>query len=105
MGVLSWILIGALMGLLVNRLIAGRFPGGLLGAIVGGTLGAALGGLLFSAVLGRGVVGFDPASLLIAFAGAAGLLTVLRLAGRAEPEPVSTRGRERGDEPDACVGA
>lgn len=92
MGILSWILIGALVGLLANFLVPGRFPGGILGAIVCGTLGAALGGLLSSAALGRGVVGFDLVSLLIAFVGAAGLLALLRLVGKAEPRAAATHG-------------
>ncbi len=87
MGILSWIVVGAIVGLLANWLVAGRFPGGIFGTVVGGTLGAVLGGLIFSLVLGRGVTGFDAISLLIAFAGAAVLLTVLRMAGRAEPRP------------------
>ena len=85
MAILSWILVGTVVGLLANRLVAGRFPGGIFGPIVGGTLGALLGGLGFSLVLGRGVMGFDVISLLIAFAGAALLLTVLKKAGDAEP--------------------
>lgn len=85
MAILSWILMGTVVGLLANRLVADRFPGGTFGPIVGGSLGALLGGLIFSVVLGRGVMGFDVISLLIAFAGAASLLTVLKKAGDAEP--------------------
>ena len=85
MAILSWVIMGALVGLSANWLVASRFPGGIVGTVVGGTLGAVLGGLIFSIVLGRGVTGFDVISLLIAFAGAAVLLTLLRKAGHAEP--------------------
>lgn len=81
MGIIGWIVLGTLIGLLANWLVPGRFPGGFFGVIVGGTLGAVLGGLLFSVVADRGVTGFDLASLVIAFVGAAFLLTLLRLAG------------------------
>ncbi len=91
MGLLSWILMGTMMGLLANWLVPGRFPGGFLGAVVGGTLGAALGGIVFSLIAGRGITGFDFMSLLIAFAGAALLLTVLRAIGGGDRESVALR--------------
>ena len=82
MGILGWIVLGLIVGALANLLLPGRFPGGLLGTIVGGAVGAFLGGALFSAVTGRGITGFNLVSLLIAFIGAALLLTLLRLAGQ-----------------------
>ncbi len=85
MGVLGWIILGLIVGALANLLVPGRFPGGIFGTIVGGALGAFLGGVLFSAITGRGITGFDVVSLAIAFAGAALLLTLLRLAGGAKP--------------------
>jgi uncharacterized membrane protein YeaQ/YmgE (transglycosylase-associated protein family) len=81
MGIIGWIVLGTLVGLLANWLVPGRFPGGFFGTVVGGTLGALLGGLLFSSVADRGVSGFDLASVVIAFVGAAFLLTLLSLAG------------------------
>lgn len=86
MGILSWILMGALVGLLANWLVPGRFPGGVLGTIVGGVLGAVLGGFIVAAVAGRGVTGFDLVSFLIALGGAALLLVILRAAGAGQPE-------------------
>ena len=86
MSIVGWLLMGLIAGLLANWLVEGRFPGGIFGAIVGGAIGAFLGGAAFSLVLGRGITGFDLGSLLIAFVGAGGLLTVLRLAGRADPD-------------------
>lgn len=84
MGIISWIVLGTLIGFAVNRLFRGRFPGGLLGTVVGGTAGAFLGGAIFSLAADRGVSGFDPISLCIAFAGAALLLAVIRKAGYAD---------------------
>ena len=85
MGIISWIVLGTIVGLLANWLVPGRFPGGLVGAIVGGTAGAFLGGAVFSLVAERGVAGFDLVSLLIALLGAALLLTAVRSAGYAQP--------------------
>lgn len=85
MGILSWIVLGTIIGFLANWLVPGRFPGGLLGTIAGGMAGAFLGGAIFSLLASRGGSGFDIVSLLIALVGAALLLTVVRKVGQAEP--------------------
>jgi uncharacterized membrane protein YeaQ/YmgE (transglycosylase-associated protein family) len=85
MGIISWIVLGAIMGFAANRVVPGEFPGGALGTTAGGVAGSFLGGAVFSLVANRGVAGFDVVSLLIAFIGAALLLTVVRKAGHAEP--------------------
>ena len=85
MGIPSWIVLGAIMGFLVNWLVPGKFPGGVLGTVAGGMAGAFLGGAAFSLIANRGVAGFDVVSLLIAFIGAALLLTIVRKAGYAHP--------------------
>jgi uncharacterized membrane protein YeaQ/YmgE (transglycosylase-associated protein family) len=87
MGIISWILLGTIMGFLANWLVPGRFPGGVLGTVAGGTAGAFLGGAIFSLIASRTVSGFDVLSLLIAFIGAALLLMVVRKAGYAEQQP------------------
>lgn len=89
MGILSWLLLGLIVGVLANLLARGRFPGGILGTLAGGTFGAFLGGVLFSTIAGRGVSRFDLLSLLVALIGALLLLTVLRRLGRTEPRPVA----------------
>jgi uncharacterized membrane protein YeaQ/YmgE (transglycosylase-associated protein family) len=85
MGILTWIILGTIIGVLANWLVPGRFPGGILGTIGGGMAGAFLGGAIFSLILGRGVAGLDAVSLVIAFGGAALLLTLLRAVGAARP--------------------
>jgi uncharacterized membrane protein YeaQ/YmgE (transglycosylase-associated protein family) len=85
MGIVSWIVLGTIVGILANWLMPGRFPGGLLGTIVGGMAGAFLGGAIFSLVTDRGVAGLDTASLLVALVGAAVLLMVVRKADHAHP--------------------
>ena len=85
MGIVSWLVLGTLVGFLVNWLMPGRFPGGVLGTVLGGTAGAFLGGAAFSLLADRGVSGFDALSLLIAFAGASLLLGIAGRAGYSEP--------------------
>jgi uncharacterized membrane protein YeaQ/YmgE (transglycosylase-associated protein family) len=85
MGIISWILLGTIVGLAADWLVPGRFPGGVLGTVLGGMAGAFLGGASFSLIASRSAEGLDLVSLLIAFAGAALLLTIVRKAGHAEP--------------------
>jgi uncharacterized membrane protein YeaQ/YmgE (transglycosylase-associated protein family) len=86
MGIISWILLGAIVGLLAGAALPGKFPGGIPGTVLGGIAGAFLGGAIFSLIAGRAVTGFDPLSLLIALAGAAALLVLVRAAGQADGE-------------------
>jgi uncharacterized membrane protein YeaQ/YmgE (transglycosylase-associated protein family) len=85
MGIVSWIVLGTIVGILADWLMPGRFPGGLLGTIAGGMAGAFLGGAIFSLVADRGVAGLDTVSLLVAVVGAAVLLMVVRKADHAQP--------------------
>jgi uncharacterized membrane protein YeaQ/YmgE (transglycosylase-associated protein family) len=85
MSIVSWLALGTLIGLLANWTRPGRFPGGLLGTIAGGTAGAFLGGATFTLLVGRGVSGFDPVSLLIALIGAALLLAAAHKVAHSEP--------------------
>jgi uncharacterized membrane protein YeaQ/YmgE (transglycosylase-associated protein family) len=75
MGILAWIVFGAIAGWLAH-LLTGR-GGGLITNIVVGIVGAFLGGFLMSFIGGGGVGGFDLYSLLVAVGGAVVLLIVL----------------------------
>jgi uncharacterized membrane protein YeaQ/YmgE (transglycosylase-associated protein family) len=85
MGIVSWVVLGAIVGILANWLVPGRFPGGLWGTVAGGMAGAFLGGAIFSLVADRGVAGLDGVSLLIALGGAGALLSLVRRADQAQP--------------------
>ena len=85
MGIISWLVLGTIIGYAANRLTPGRFPGGAVGTVVGGAAGAFLGGAGFSLLVDRGVSGFDPLSLQLALIGAALLLTAVRKADYVEP--------------------
>jgi uncharacterized membrane protein YeaQ/YmgE (transglycosylase-associated protein family) len=75
---ISWIIVGLIAGAIAARVVAGR-GFGCLADIVVGVAGAIIGGFLLSALFGAtGTVGFW-GSIIVAFIGAALLLSVLKL--------------------------
>jgi uncharacterized membrane protein YeaQ/YmgE (transglycosylase-associated protein family) len=83
MGILSWIVLGLVVGLLAKWVMPGDDPGGLIMTIVLGVAGAFVGGWI-ATQLGLGTVsGFNIGSLAIAVGGAVLLLFLNRkLRGR-----------------------
>ena len=83
MGILSWIILGLVVGILAKWIMPGRDPGGVIITTLLGIGGALVGGFIGS-VLGLGAVtGFNLGSLLLASVGALLLLWVYRrLRGR-----------------------
>ena len=78
MGVLSWIILGLIVGIIEKILMPGKDPGGIVMTIILGITGAFLGGFI-SSTLGFGsVTGFDIRSLLIAVVGSIMLLIIYR---------------------------
>lgn len=79
MGILSWIIMGLIVGVLAKFFMPGRDPGGIIVTILLGIAGAFVGGYLGS-ILGLGTVtGFNLGSLLLAIGGAILLLIVYRM--------------------------
>jgi len=78
MGILSWILIGLLVGALAKWLMPGPDPGGIIVTTLLGIAGALVGGAIASAVGIGSFTGFDVPSLIVAIAGAMLLLFVHR---------------------------
>ncbi len=74
MGILSWIVLGLIVGALAKWLMPGDDPGGLVVTMAIGIAGAAIGGFLASAVGLGSVSGFDLRSLAIAVGGSLLLL-------------------------------
>lgn len=75
---LSWIVVGLIAGAIAARVVAGR-GFGCLADIVVGVAGAIIGGFLIGALFNTGgTVGFW-GSIVVAFIGAAVLLSVLKL--------------------------
>ena len=82
MGILSWIVMGLIVGALAKFVMPGNDPGGLIITILLGIAGAFVGGYA-ATHLGLGTVtGFDIGSLLIAIGGAVLLLIIYRLVKR-----------------------
>ncbi|MDP9455121.1 MAG: GlsB/YeaQ/YmgE family stress response membrane protein [Actinomycetota bacterium] len=83
MGVLAWIVVGLIAGVLAKIAMPGPDPGGVILTVVIGIAGAVVGGLILNAVLGRqGVSGFDLPTVLVATLGSILLLTVYRFVTR-----------------------
>ena len=83
MGILSWIIVGAIAGLLANMIIgSGGF--GLIGNILLGVVGALVGGWLSTSILGLpyGVTGINLTTILVATGGAVVVLFVVGLLRR-----------------------
>lgn len=79
MGILSWIIMGLIVGVLAKFFMPGRDPGGIIVTILLGIGGAFVGGYIGS-ILGLGTVtGFNLGSLLLAIGGAILLLIVYRM--------------------------
>ena len=77
MGILSWIVVGGLAGLIAGKVMGKKH--GLIGKIIIGIIGANIGGYIASRFdLGK-VDGINLSSILIAAGGACLFLAVLRL--------------------------
>ena len=82
MGILSWIVMGLIVGLLAKFIMPGKDPGGCIITILIGIAGAFVGGFI-GARLGIGTVtGFDISSILVAVGGAVLLLIIYRFIKR-----------------------
>lgn len=75
MGILAWILLGIVAGVLAKALMPGDDPGGFIVTILLGIAGALLGGFIAVALgIGAGIDSFDLGTILTATAGAIILL-------------------------------
>ncbi len=78
MGILSWIVMGLIVGLLAKFIMPGKDPGGFIITVLIGVAGAFVGGYVGS-FLGLGTVtGFNIGSILLATGGAILLLILYR---------------------------
>lgn len=79
MGILTWIIFGALVGWIASLIMKTDAEQGVLANIIVGIVGAFLGGALSSLFNGPGVSGFNIGSLLVAILGAVVLLFFVRM--------------------------
>jgi uncharacterized membrane protein YeaQ/YmgE (transglycosylase-associated protein family) len=82
-GILTWIIVGLIAGILAKIAMPGPDPGGIILTIVIGIVGAVIGGFIVNSLLGGpGVTGFNLTSILVATLGAIILLAIYRLITR-----------------------
>jgi len=82
MGILTWILLGLIVGFLAKLVMPGRDPGGVIITILLGIAGALLGGFVGNAMGMGDVNGINVGSVLLATLGAILLLVIYRLTRR-----------------------
>jgi uncharacterized membrane protein YeaQ/YmgE (transglycosylase-associated protein family) len=78
MGILSWVILGLIVGIIAKFFMPGKDPGGIFVTIILGIAGAFVGGFIGSALGLGSVSGFDIRSLLIAVGGSILLLIIYR---------------------------
>ena len=80
MGILSWIVVGLIAGVLAKWIMPGKDPGGILVTILIGIVGAIVGGFLVTLVVpGDVITGINITTIIVATLGAILLLIVYRL--------------------------
>jgi uncharacterized membrane protein YeaQ/YmgE (transglycosylase-associated protein family) len=86
MGVIAWVILGLLAGLVARAVLPGRDDVGLFATLVIGVVGAIAGGFI-AEILGFEGLGsfFEIRTWIIAIAGSMLLLALLRAAGHREP--------------------
>ncbi|MDQ3237650.1 MAG: GlsB/YeaQ/YmgE family stress response membrane protein [Actinomycetota bacterium] len=82
MGLISWIVIGLIAGLLARWIMPGSEPGGLIVTTILGMAGASIGGFLVGLLGGSGATGFNVWSIVVATFGAVVLLFLYGLISR-----------------------
>jgi uncharacterized membrane protein YeaQ/YmgE (transglycosylase-associated protein family) len=87
MGIIAFIILGLLAGLIAKAILPGEDPGGLIVATIIGVAGAILGGFLAQALFDADPLDefFDISSWLTAIVGALLLLVIYRLVVRRRP--------------------
>jgi uncharacterized membrane protein YeaQ/YmgE (transglycosylase-associated protein family) len=78
-GILAWIVIGLIAGVLAKLIMPGDDPGGIILTIVLGIVGALVGGFVMNLLGFGGVSGLNLYSILVAVLGAIILLAIYRL--------------------------
>jgi|SRR5215510_2650204 len=80
MGILSWLVVGLIAGVLAKLIVPGKDPGGIVVTIAIGVVGAIVAGFVTSLILGHDYVsGINFTTIIVATLGAILLLIVYRL--------------------------
>ncbi len=82
MGIITWIVVGLIAGLLAKWFMPGTGPGGFIVTVLIGMAGASIGGFIVRLLGGAGATGFNVWSILVATLGAIILLLLYGLVDR-----------------------
>lgn len=82
MGIILWIVFGAIVGWIASVVMKSNSEQGLLSDIIVGIIGAVLGGWIMSLFGETGVTGFNIYSFLVAILGAIVLIAIIRAVRR-----------------------
>lgn len=75
MSIVAWIILGLIAGWIASKIYAGSGQGLVMNIVIG-VIGAFVGGILFSAVGGAPVTGFNLYSMVVAVVGAIAVLWI-----------------------------
>ena len=78
MGIISWLIFGALAGWIASKITGNDASMGAFANILVGIIGAVVGGVIMSLIGGTGVTGFNIVSFLVAVGGAVLLLAIFK---------------------------
>jgi uncharacterized membrane protein YeaQ/YmgE (transglycosylase-associated protein family) len=79
MGIISWIILGLIVGVIAKFIMPGKDPGGIIVTILLGIAGALVGGFISSGLGFGAVSGINVQSLIIAVCGSIVLLIIYRM--------------------------
>lgn len=79
LGIIAWIVFGAIAGWIASVIMRTDPEQGAVGNVIVGIVGAILGGWIMEALGGSGATGFNFYSLLVAILGAVVLLAIVNL--------------------------
>lgn len=79
MGILTWIILGLVVGVIAKLIMPGKDPGGFIITIILGVAGAFVGGFIGQFIGFGPVTGLNVKSLLLAVGGAVILLIIYRV--------------------------
>lgn len=83
MGIIAWVVLGLIAGLLAKAIMPGKDPGGFIVTTLIGIVGALLGGWISTLLGGAGLAsGFSVKSILLAIVGSIILLAIYRVVKR-----------------------
>lgn len=79
MGIISWLILGLIVGALAKFLMPGKDPGGFVVTIIIGIIGAVIGGFVSTQTGLGSVTGINLGSIVISVIGALILLIIYRM--------------------------